>query len=232
MQNKNDIVDNLEEYMQCMPFNWTHEYLNFVLSQGTNPILKNKNLITAFNLVDRLDFIPEKYSIFAYDDRVIPLGYGQFLEKPTDIAKILELLNVKDNHNVLEIGTGSGYSSVLLSLAVGLKGQIHSIERNQFLAEIAKINTEKYKFVKNINLIFGDGRKGLKDKAPFDRIFISSAFERNIPINLLNQLKVGGKLIGSTMDNKLHIIERVKDDEFKELMQDWISFDIIETDVE
>jgi protein-L-isoaspartate(D-aspartate) O-methyltransferase len=215
---------------QYMPFRWTNEYLHQLLTQGKHKIVTNKHLSIAFQLVDRADFVPSEFSNVAYMDYDIDIGFGSTLEKPTTIAEALEFLNPRPYVEVLDIGTGSGYISALLAVACGEKSQVISIERVQFLLDIARLNIAKYPDLKNVKLYLRDGIVGLPDQAPFDIINISAAFEV-IPEEVQLQLNIGGKLVAPTLDGRLHLIERTSQTEFKEIIKTIPKFDKIKTGI-
>jgi len=199
------------------PFKWTHEYMNLVLTIGKSKILSNPLLTKAFNEVDRADFIPKKYKSDSYTDIEIPLGWGESLPSPTVTATMLQLIDIKKGGRYLEIGTGSGYTACLIATAIGKRGEVISIERNQFLTEIAKINASKYPFLKNLKIILGDGKNGLPQSAPFDGIIIGASVDE-VPEIIKGQLKIGGKLISATNQNALKLIERKSVKTYKETL--------------
>ena len=202
---------------QAKPFKWTHEYMNLILTVGKSKILSNPILGKAFNEVDRADFIPKKYRSDSYTDIEIPLGWGESLPSPTVTATMLQMIDVKKGGRYLEIGTGSGYSACIIATAVGKRGEVISIERNQFLSEIAKINISKYPFLKNLKIILGDGQKGLPQSAPYDGIIIGASV-LEVPEIIKGQLKIGGKLIAATSENALKLIERKSIKTYKETL--------------
>jgi protein-L-isoaspartate(D-aspartate) O-methyltransferase len=216
---------------QYMPFKWTNEYLHQLLTLDKNKIISNKHLSIAFQLVDRGDFVPQEFQDIAYMDYDIDIGFGSTLDKPTVIAQILELLNPRPNLKVLDIGTGSGYIAALLAVACGEDSKIISIERVQFLVDIALLNIAKYPDLTNVKIYLRDGTWGLSDQSPYDLIHISAAFE-TIPEEIQNQLNIGGKLVAPTTDGHLHLIERTSQTEFKETIKTIVKFDKIKSGIE
>lgn len=182
-------------------------------------------------MIDRIDFTPTAYYVNAYEDAEIPLGYGETMDKPTVIAQMLQLMNPKTGGRYLDIGTGSGYVAALLGVATGTEGVVYSLERKQFLADIARININKYPFLENINIVFRDGKHGFPEKAPFDGIHVSAAYD-TIPQELLLQLKVGARLVAPTTDRHLHVIERVSEREFRESLSKAFFFDKIQSGIQ
>jgi len=148
-----------------------------------------KKILHAFEIVPRESFIPEQVKKHAYEDRPLPIGGGQTVSQPYTIAFMLNLLGFRDNMNILEVGSGSGYVLALID-QISKKSKIYGIERIKQLAERSKKVLKR----KNITIICGDGSKGLKEKAPFDRILVSASCQE-LPQKLVQQLKVGGILV-------------------------------------
>jgi len=215
----------------AQPFSWNHQYLNKVLTYGKSKIITSPNLRNAFNTVDRSDFIPEKLQAMAYEDRDLPVGWSCILNKPTTIALMLQLLNPKFKSRFLDIGTGTGYVAALLGVAAGPESQVISLERVQFLVDIARINLAKYPFLNNVELYFKDGSEGLKEQAPYDGIHISAAYEE-VPRGVVNQLKIGGRLVAPTSNNSIILIERLGKSEFRETIHKAFFFDKIKEGIE
>lgn len=197
-------------------FHWDHEYLVKVLTTGKEPIVRSLYLKNALKNIKREDFIPQKYIEIAYEDKEIPLGYyNATLDKPTVIARMLELMRPRLGGKYLDIGTGSGYVAALLGYASGVEGQVFSMERIQILADVARQNIQKYPNIKNVQIFFGNGAKGIPTHAPYDGIHLSVSFEQ-IPSIIINQLKIGGRLVGPTLENDIRLIERKSAEEFDE----------------
>lgn len=149
------------------------------------------NKITdAFSKIKREDFIPEEYKKYAYEDGPIPIGLGQTISQPYTIAFTLNLLNLKDNLKILEVGSGSGYVLALIN-QISPNSEIYGIELIEKLANNSKKLLAKNK---NIHIISADGTKGLKTKAPFDRILVSAS-SKQIPKTLLQQLSPDGIMV-------------------------------------
>lgn len=223
MQNK----INLDRYGGAGMFQWDHDQLVRVLTAGNNAIVKGLYLKNAFRNIRRGDFVPEEFQELAYRDSDIELGYGENMDQPTIIAKMLELLKPKLGGTYLDIGTGSGWVSALLGYAAGASGNVYSMERIQFIAEIARKNLQKYPNINNIEVIFKDGSEGLPEHSPFDGIHLAAAFDE-IPEILLNQLKIGGRLVGPTLQNDVRVVERQKEDQFRETIHQGFYFKEIE----
>lgn len=176
--------------------------------------LKTPAIINAFKKIRREDFLPEQLKSEAGINAPIPVGYGQTNSQPLTVAFMLELLQPQPGHKVLDIGSGSGWTSALLAEIVGASGQVFAVERIPELVEFGKKNAAKYNF-KNLQFIFGDGTKGLPAEAPFDRILVSAAAVE-VPDALKNQLAVGGKMVIPTSAQDIRLIEKVNKDDYRE----------------
>ncbi|PIZ57245.1 protein-L-isoaspartate O-methyltransferase [bacterium (Candidatus Torokbacteria) CG_4_10_14_0_2_um_filter_35_8] len=177
--------------------------------------LKSTEVIEAFKKIDRAHFLPDKYKDRAGEDYPLPIGFGQTNSQPRTVAFMLELLDAKKGYKVLDIGSGSGWTSALLSYIVGDRGQVFGIEIIPELKEFGEKNIEKLG-IKNVLILQKDGSKGL-EKAPFDRILVSAA-ARKAPKNLKKQLKIGGILVIPVGDFSQSIVKfkKISEDEFKE----------------
>jgi protein-L-isoaspartate(D-aspartate) O-methyltransferase len=156
--------------------------------------------------VPRHEFIPESYSNEAYADYPLPIGDDQTISQPYIVALMTDLLELKGNESVLEIGTGSGYQAAILA---EIAKNVITIERISNLTEKSKNILKKYK---NITLITGDGTKGYGKEAPYDGIIVTAAAEY-IPHALKEQLKEGGILVipvGDLFYQRLLKIKKVK----------------------
>lgn len=154
-------------------------------------VLKTPAIVRAFEAVDRVGFVPEKYKEYAYSDRPLPIGSGQTISQPWTVAFMTEALEPKKGQKVLEVGTGSGWQAAILSRAVGSKGEVVTIEKLEALFHYAAPLLKKYK---NIKRVLGDGSKGYKPEAPYDRIIVTASAP-SVPMPLFEQLKEGGVLV-------------------------------------
>src|SRR6266404_4186119 len=127
---------------------------------------------------------------YAYDDRPLPIGYGQTISQPYIVAKMTELLQPKREHQVLEIGSGSGYQAAVLSPLVA---QVYTIEIIEPLGTAARQRLAALGY-KNVEVRVGDGYFGWPEKAPFDGIIVTAA-ANHIPPALIEQLKPGGRMV-------------------------------------
>ena len=138
----------------------------------------------AMRMIPRHNFVPH----FPYEDRPVPIGHQQTISQPFIVAYMTDMLDISPLHTVLEIGTGSGYQAAVLS-EVALK--VYTVERIKALADQTKILLEHYS---NVHMKIGNGYKGWKKNAPYDRIIVT-AMPNYIPKSLIEQLKDGGKMI-------------------------------------
>lgn len=152
--------------------------------------INDLSVLRAFEMTPRHLFVPTGIWHRAYEDQPLPIGSGQTISQPSIHAKYLELLKLKGTERVLEIGTGTGYQTVLLAHLVA---QVFSIERIASLLEQAKANVQRSK-VSNVSLLLGDGTVGWRQYAPYDAILVSAASPK-VPDPLVEQLAEGGKLL-------------------------------------
>ena len=150
----------------------------------------DKNVLTALGNVPRHLFMDSSFADFAYQDKAFPIGSDQTISQPYTVAFQTELLQVREHHQILEIGTGSGYQTAVL-LEMGAK--VYTIERQHELFKKTKLFLPKLGYNPK-KMIFGDGYKGLPEDAPFDGIIVTAGAPL-VPNALLSQLKVGGRLV-------------------------------------
>ncbi|RMG30579.1 MAG: protein-L-isoaspartate O-methyltransferase [Methanobacteriota archaeon] len=151
------------------------------------------SVIDAMNKIDRTLFVPQRERARAKNDWAIPILDGQTTSAPHMVMMMLSAAEIKEGDIVLEIGTGSGYNTALLSLLVGSKGKVYSIERKELLIEFAKRNLSKVNLPSNYEILHGDGTKGIEGQE-FDKILVTAAGPF-IPSPLCWQLKIGGIMI-------------------------------------
>ena len=166
------------------------ERIKMVEGQIIKRGIKDNKVIAAMIKVKRHLFVPFYMRPFAYMDRPLPIGYGQTISQPFIVAFMTEAVRLQKNDKVLEIGTGSGYQAAILAELVD---EVFSIEIIKVLAERAD-KTLKDQGYENITVIYGDGYLGLEDQAPFDAIIVTAAPDE-IPQKLIEQLKIGGRMV-------------------------------------
>ena len=172
----------------------------------------NKSILNAMNIVPRHLFLDSSFEAHAYQNKAFPIGADQTISHPFTVAFQTELMQLKKNDKVLEIGTGCGYQTAVL-LEMGVK--VYSIERQQELFKKTKIFLPKLGY-RPKQLIFGDGYKGLPEQAPFDSIIVTAGAPF-VPNSLLAQLKIGGRLIIPIGNDPqiMHLYVRTSQTEFK-----------------
>lgn len=173
----------------------------------------SKPILDAFASVQRENFVPEPFSVYAYDDIALPIEEGATLSQPSTTALMLSLLELKTGQCILEIGSGSGYVLALISHVIR-EGRIYGIEINHNLA----VNSKKLLSEdKNIEILNRSGFPGLPEHAPFDRMLISaSADSKEVLHSLLPQLNDGGILVAPVKSSIFQIIKRKDSVEEKE----------------
>lgn len=157
-----------------------------IKSKGIN----NTNVLSAIGKVPRHLFMDSGFIDHAYQDKAFPIGADQTISQPFTVAFQTELLEVNKGDKVLEVGTGSGYQAAVLC---ELGANVFSIERQ------GELYKKVVSFLSSINyypkkIVYGDGYKGLKEEAPFDSIIVTAGAPF-VPKTLLNQLKIGGRLV-------------------------------------
>jgi protein-L-isoaspartate(D-aspartate) O-methyltransferase len=152
--------------------------------------IHDQRLLRALASVPRAAFVPPEYVERAYSDEPIPIGHGQVTTQPSLSAAMLEALGLQGDERALEVGSGHGYQTALLSR---LAGQVFSIERIPDLAETTRRNLDR-QGIQNVEVVVGDGTRGLPERGPFEAIVVSAAFTR-VPQPLVSQLREGGRLV-------------------------------------
>ncbi len=150
----------------------------------------NPKVLQVLGTIPRQEFVPAAYRAEAYDDRPLPIGYGQTISQPSIVAIMTDLLDLEPDQRVLEIGTGSGYQAAVLSRLVD---QVYSIEIIEPLGKSAAELFARFGY-DNIRTHTGDGYYGWEAAAPFDAIVVTAAAS-HIPPPLLKQLKPGGRMV-------------------------------------
>ena len=172
--------------------------------------VKDVGVLKAVQKVEREKFVPEKYRDLAYSDNPLPIGHQQTISQPYIVAYMTEHLQVSKSHNVLEIGTGSGYQAAILA---ELAHHVFTIEIIPKLAESAEKVLMELAY-ENITLRTGDGYKGWPEEAPFDRIMVTAA-PNEIPEKLVEQLAPNGRMIlpvgGSIFAQYLWLVQKDKE---------------------
>ena len=153
--------------------------------------LRDPRLLRPFELIPRQRFVSSRFADLAAGDTSLPIGCGQTIGPPSSLAMMMAMLEISSDHTVLEIGTGTGFSTAILSQ---LAAQVISVERFKTLGIEARVRVRGF-HITNTTVIHGDGMEGVADFAPFDRILIDASFEAP-PLALLGQLLPGGRMVG------------------------------------
>lgn len=200
--------------------------------------LKTPLIIEAFKNIKRKDFMPEKVKDLADLNEAIPIGFNQTISQPLTVAFMLEKLKPKAGDKILDIGSGSGWTTALLAYIVSQEetskfevqnsnqiqnlksknknGKVIAIEIIPELKEFGERNTAKYNFIKKgiAKFICADGSKGYEKESPFDKILVSASAEE-MPENWKKQLKIGGRIVCS-IKNSIWVFEKKAEDKFEE----------------
>lgn len=163
--------------------------MEFLLSLRRRGI-SDAGVLRAMEEVPREDFVEDDYADAAYADRALPISCGQTISQPYVVAYMTEQLDVKANHRVLEVGTGSGYQAAVLAR---LAREVITVERYRTLAEAARKRLESLG-ASNVTVVVGDGLAGVAQYAPYDRVIVTAAAE-HIPDALVDQLSDGGVML-------------------------------------
>ncbi len=166
------------------------------------------------------------FDAFAYQDKAFPIGANQTISQPYTVAFQTEQLQVKPKDKILEIGTGSGYQTAVL---LELKAKVYTVERQKELFKSTSLFLPKLGY-RPKTMCFGDGYLGLPDFAPFDGIVVTAGAPY-VPKALLNQLKIGGRLVIPVGDKtqKMTLITRTGDKVFsKEILGDFVFVPMLE----
>ena len=151
--------------------------------------IESSAVLNAMLKVPRHYFLNSSFEDFAYQNKAFPIPTEQTISHPYTVAFQTEMLNIKKDEKVLEIGTGSGYQTAVL---FHLGAEVHSIERQHILYDKTKLLLNQMRI--NASLYYGDGFEGLTDKAPFDKIIITAGAP-SVPQHLFDQLIIGGSMI-------------------------------------
>jgi len=164
-------------------------------------------VLDVMSRVPRHEFVPAALRQESYEDHPLPIGEGQTISQPYIVAAMLAHLALQDTDRVLEVGTGSGYVTALLSL---LCAEVYSVERHAQLAALAESTLHRLGY-RNVKIRVGDGGQGWPEYAQFDAILVSAATSE-IPPALFAQLREGGRMVvpvGTTSIQELQLIRKI-----------------------
>ncbi|CAA7197247.1 MULTISPECIES: protein-L-isoaspartate(D-aspartate) O-methyltransferase [Chryseobacterium] len=175
--------------------------------------ISDENVLSAMNDVPRHLFIESIFEDYAYEDRAFPILAHQTISHPSTVAEQSELLQVRQGEKILEIGTGCGYQTAVL---LAMKAHVYTVERQKDLFDFSKKKFRELGLYPKFQS-FGDGFAGLPTFAPFDKILVTCGASV-LPLELLKQLKVGGKMViplGPTDEQILYRFTKVSITEFE-----------------
>lgn len=168
--------------------------------------VKNRRVVSAMREVPREEFLPEGKRDMAWNDGPVEIGHNSTISQPYIVALMTELLDLKGDEKVLEVGTGSGYQAAILGK---LAKKVYSIDIVPELTARAK-DVGKKLGMDNVSFLSGDGSAGYPEEAPFDAIIVTAGSPK-VPEPLVAQLKVGGKLVipvGDEYNQSLLVVRR------------------------
>lgn len=183
---------------------WEEALRRMVETQIASRGVKDERVLSAMRSVPRHLFVPEAYRDAAYSDCPLPIGRGQTISQPYIVAVMTELLALRPEDRVLEVGAGSGYQAAILAR---LARSVISIERISEVAEMARENLSRLG-ISNVKIVTGDGTTGYPDQAPYDAVLITAATPE-VPPPLIDQLADGGRLVAPVGSRDLQELVRV-----------------------
>jgi protein-L-isoaspartate(D-aspartate) O-methyltransferase len=169
--------------------------------------IRDPRVLAAMGKVPREEFISSEDFRDAYGDHPLPIGAGQTVSQPYIVAAMVEALEVRPAHHVLEVGTGTGYQAAILA---ELAAEVWTIERHEELATKAQEILARLGYA-NVHVIHGDGSLGLPNRAPFEGILVAAAAPQ-IPESLVAQLADGGRLVvpvGTRAEQQVHLMRKL-----------------------
>ena len=171
--------------------------------------ITDPRVLAAMRAVPRHRFVPPALAAAAYQDRALPIGFGQTISQPYIVAYMTEALRLASGHRVLEVGTGSGYQAAVLAEIVK---EVHTVEIVPQLADRSRAVLRELGY-ENVDVIAGDGYAGLPQHAPFDRVIVTAAPD-HVPQPLIDQLAVGGRMlipVGGGWRQQLQVLTKTAD---------------------
>jgi len=192
--------------------------------------LKTPRIIDAFRKIKRVDFMPaspdsrasrggpEDMKHLAELNEALPIGYGQTISQPLVVAFMIEQLQPEQGDKILDIGSGSGWTTSLLAHIVGDKGKVISIEVVSELKQFGEKNISKYNFLEKgtVEIVCADGSKGHKKQSPYDKILVSAAVQQEkVPNAWKEQLKIDGRIV-TPVRSSIWLLIKKSEGEFEE----------------
>jgi protein-L-isoaspartate(D-aspartate) O-methyltransferase len=179
--------------------------IQYMLQTG---YLKSERIADAFKAIDRKDFVIARDKLSAYEDRPLQIGYGQTISQPSTVAFMMESLDAKPGDKVMDVGSGSGWTTALMAYIVGRYGSVLGLEIIPQLVKFGRGNLSKYD-LNNAQINRASKTVGAPNSGPYDRILVSAATD-SVPMALLDQLKSGGRLVIPVM-GAIEVIEKRDD---------------------
>ncbi len=198
--------------------------------------LKDDRIISAFTKIKRVDFVIPGMEDLSQLNEALPIGFGQTISQPLVVGFMIELLDPREGEKILDVGSGSGWTTALLAELVGEMGKVVAVELIPELKTFGETNVRKYDFVERgiAQFICGDGSKGYKKQAPFDKILASASIRsvkvdeagassspfagaregKEIPPEWKDQLKIGGKIV-VPIDSSIWLFIKKSETEFE-----------------
>ncbi len=178
-----------------------------------NRVLKSPQIIKAFEEVDRKNFVPDMFQEHAYVDAPLGIGENQTISQPTTVAFMLEHLSPQKGEKILDIGTGSGWTTALICHIVGEEGSVLGVERIDSLVELGKFNLARYCKDSRCKIQKAGDKLGVPGEK-FDKILVSAS-AKDLPEELIDQLKIGGKLV-IPVQNSIEVITKTAEDDYEQ----------------
>jgi len=188
--------------------------INELVKQGW---LKTPRIIEAFQKIKREDFLPADSRHLADLNEALPIGCNQTISQPLVAAFMLELLQPYTGDRILDIGSGSGWTTALLAEIIGQKGKVIALEIIPELRDFGQNNAAKYNFIKKgiTEFVLANRSRGYEKEAPYDKILVSASLPgNNIPIAWKKQLKIGGRLVCPII-NSIWLFIKKSENEFE-----------------
>ena len=197
----------------CVSISYMEKLVKQLISEE---VLKTPSIINAFKTIDRADFVPSQYKAEAYNDIPLQTAGGQTISQPYTVAFMIELLKPKKGNKIMDIGSGSGWQTALLSHIVGPTGKVFGIELVPEIKKFGDENIGKYNFIEKgivVNLQMS-AEHGIAQEAPFDRI-ISGASAKKILPAWKEQLKIDGRMV-IPIQNSVWLFVKKDNNQFEE----------------
>jgi len=191
--------------------------------------LKSDLIIDAFFEISRIEFVPKELEGSAEENVALPIGFGQTISQPLTVAFMFELLDPGRGQKILDVGSGSGWTTALLSYIVGSGGKVIGVEKIEALKKIGEKNADKYGYVKKgiAEFYASDGSIGFPPGAPFDRILVSASADK-VPKELKRQLAVGGKMVIPVRGSIWYLEKKSETEFYKEEYPGFVFVPLIE----